>query len=122
LGPIGEGRPALGVAVGERLFLFERAEPDSRLDVTVLHEDLLEGALGISGDAVREERNIRYLRGLEFALEHARQGAAQVAFLLRPVSVEQVANIAFSGGVMPQKSPISTPSFCPDDRLHASNE
>ena len=103
-GRSGEGRPALGVAIGDRLFLLERAGPDSRLDVAVVHEDLLEGALGIGGDAVREERNLRYVRGLEFAIEHARQGAAQIAFLLRPVSVEQVADIALSGGVMPQKS------------------
>ena len=31
-------------------------------------------------------------------------GAAQVAFLLKPVSVEEVARISFGGGVMPQKS------------------
>ena len=33
-----------------------------------------------------------------------RQGAAQIAFLLKPVSVEQVAATSFAGGVMPQKS------------------
>lgn len=97
-------RPTLGVAIGERLFVLEAAGPDSRLEVTVLHEDLLEVALGIDANAVREERNVRYLRGLDFAIEQARQGGAQAAFLLRPVSVEQVARIAFSGGVMPQKS------------------
>ena len=103
-GQSGSGHPALGVAIGERLFLLEGARPDSRLEVTVLHEDLLEDALGIDANAVREERHVRYLRGLDFAIEQARQGGAQAAFLLRPVSVEQVARIAFSGGVMPQKS------------------
>ncbi len=29
---------------------------------------------------------------------------ARIAFLLEPVSVQQVADVAFSGGVMPQKS------------------
>jgi uncharacterized protein (DUF1015 family) len=33
-----------------------------------------------------------------------RSGGAQVAFLLRPVPVKQVAEVAFAGGVMPQKS------------------
>ena len=53
---------------------------------------------------VREEKNLRYVRGLDAALEAARSGAAQVAFLLKPVSVEEVARISFAGGVMPQKS------------------
>ncbi len=53
---------------------------------------------------MREERNLRYVRGLEAAIDEARSGAAQVAFLLKPVSVEQVAKISFAGGVMPQKS------------------
>ena len=60
--------------------------------------------LGISEDAVREERHTRYIRGLEAAVEEARRGAAQIAFLLKPTSVEQVAKTSFSGGVMPQKS------------------
>jgi uncharacterized protein (DUF1015 family) len=33
-----------------------------------------------------------------------RKGAAQIAFLLKPTSVRQVADTSFSGGVMPQKS------------------
>ena len=37
-------------------------------------------------------------------MEEVRKGAAQIAFLLKPTSVEQVAKISFSGGVMPQKS------------------
>jgi uncharacterized protein (DUF1015 family) len=73
------------------------------LDVRVLHERLLR-LLGISEEAVREAKNLRYVRGLDAALEAARSGAAQVAFLLKPVSVEEVARISFGGGVMPQKS------------------
>ncbi len=34
----------------------------------------------------------------------AREGRAQIAFLLKPVSVDQVAETSFAGGVMPQKS------------------
>jgi len=99
-----EDRVSLAAAIGRRIYLLEGGDAGGRLDVTVLHEDLLEGVLGIGGEAVREERNLRYLRGLDLAIEHVRQNAAQIAFLLRPVSVAQVARIAFSGGVMPQKS------------------
>jgi len=44
------------------------------------------------------------VRGLEPALAAARGGTAQVAFLLKPVAVDEVARISFGGGVMPQKS------------------
>ena len=69
----------------------------------VLHDRLLR-LLGIGEEAVREEKNLRYVRGLDAAIEAARSGAAQVAFLLRPVPVDEVAHISFGGGVMPQKS------------------
>jgi len=44
------------------------------------------------------------VRGAEPALLAVEQGEAQLAFLLEPVPIEEVAAIAFSGGLMPQKS------------------
>jgi uncharacterized protein (DUF1015 family) len=61
-------------------------------------------ALGINEDAVRDEKHLRYIRGLDAALEEVRQGKAQIAFLLKPTSIQQVADTSFNGGVMPQKS------------------
>jgi len=72
--------------------------------VRVLHERLLAQALSIGEEAVRDEKHLRYIRGLDAAIAEARSGAAQIAFLLRPTSIEQVADTSFSGGVMPQKS------------------
>jgi uncharacterized protein (DUF1015 family) len=94
----------IGAAVGSRLFLLEHRHARGELDVRILHERLLGRALGIGDEAVRDERHLRYMRGLELAVEEARRGAAQIAFLLKPVSVRQVADISFAGGVMPQKS------------------
>ena len=94
----------IGAAIGARLWMLEKRGAAGELDVRVLHQDLLGGVLGIGEEAVRDERNLRYVRGLDAAIEEARTGAAQVAFLLKPVSVEQVAAISFAGGVMPQKS------------------
>jgi uncharacterized protein (DUF1015 family) len=96
-------RAIIGAAMGSRLYLIEARDSAGHLDVRVLHERLLR-LLGIGEEAVREEKNLRYVRGLDTALEAARSGAAQVAFLLKPVSVEEVARISFGGGVMPQKS------------------
>ena len=74
------------------------------LDVRILHEQLLGKVLGIGEEAVKHEKNLRYIRGIDAAVEEARKGTAQIAFLLKPTSVEQVADTSFNGGVMPQKS------------------
>jgi uncharacterized protein (DUF1015 family) len=95
-------RIGLALSSGE-IFLYERARKPGELDVRVLHEELLGGVLGIGEEAVREQKHIQYVRGLEAACEKVRDGG-QVAFLLEPATVDQVAEVAFSGGVMPQKS------------------
>jgi uncharacterized protein (DUF1015 family) len=97
-------RTIIGAAIGHRLFLLEDRRARGELDVRVLHQRLLAQALGIGEQAVRDEKHLRYIRGLDAAVEEARRGAAQIAFLLKPVSVEQVAGTSFAGGVMPQKS------------------
>jgi uncharacterized protein (DUF1015 family) len=74
------------------------------LDVVLLHEGILEPALGITPQAVTAEKNLTYEREATAALDAVDRGAAQVAFLLNPCAVEQVMRIATSGEVMPQKS------------------
>jgi uncharacterized protein (DUF1015 family) len=100
----GAGQGAIGAAIGGKLYLLRLREPSGKLDVPILHELLLGGVLGITEEAVHAETNLRYVRGLDPAIEAARRGDAQIAFLLRPTAIEDVARISFSGGVMPQKS------------------
>jgi uncharacterized protein (DUF1015 family) len=97
-------RSVIGAAIGQRLFTLEERDARGELDVRVLHEQLLGRVLGISEEAVRDERHLRYARGLDAAVEEARRGSAQVAFLLKPTSIRQVADTSFGGSVMPQKS------------------
>ena len=113
-----EGRSAIGVSLQDATknyllkgrpealatALADASDEERSLDVVVLHRLLLAETLGISAEDVRELRNISYVRGFDAAVEEVRSGAAQVAFLLRPVDVRKVARISFSGGVMPQKS------------------
>ena len=94
----------IGAAIGNRLYLLESLGPAGELDVRVLHQRLLAKALGIGEEAVRDEKHLRYIRGLDAAVEEARHGTAQIAFLLKPTSIDQVAETSFGGGVMPQKS------------------
>lgn len=92
------------VAGGNRTYVLERARRDGELDVPVLHNEILGGMLAIGEEAVREERNITYVRGIEAAMAEVREKGAQAAFLLNPTPIEDMARIAFAGGVMPQKS------------------
>jgi uncharacterized protein (DUF1015 family) len=74
------------------------------LDVVLLHEGILEPALGITQQAVKSEKNLTYEREASAALEAVDSGAAQIAFLLNACNVEQVMRIATAGEVLPQKS------------------
>ena len=109
------GTALLGVTAN-RAFLFDTPKALSStlfdglslrqrsLDVIQLHRCLLEAVLGISDEATREERNISYVRHADEALARVREGAANVAFLMNPVRMQQVRDIAFAGEVLPQKS------------------
>ena len=74
------------------------------LDVVQLHKCLLEGALNLSEESIRNQENISYLRDADEAITRVRTGAANAAFLMNPVRMEQVRDIAFAGEVLPQKS------------------
>jgi uncharacterized protein (DUF1015 family) len=97
-------RIGLTFAGANGIYLLERDREPGELDVEVLHRELLEEALGISAEAVREGKHIKYVRGLEAAVDMVGDGEAQVVFLLEPTTIQQVADTAFNGGVMPQKS------------------
>jgi uncharacterized protein (DUF1015 family) len=99
------GKIRIGLAFGSgEVRLYERGRKPGELDVKVLHEELIGAALGIGEEAVREQKHIEYVRGLDAAYAKVRDGGAQIAFLLEPVTVQEVADVAFGGGVMPQKS------------------
>jgi uncharacterized protein (DUF1015 family) len=74
------------------------------LDVVLLHEGILEPALGITPQAVTAEANLTYEREALAALDAVDSGRAQISFLLNPCDVDQVMKIATAGEVMPQKS------------------
>jgi uncharacterized protein (DUF1015 family) len=112
------GRRAIGVYPGGGsffLFLLRRdadlesvlpdiSEGQRGLDVVLLHRLILDKGLGISAEAVAAEKNVGYEREIEAAIARVDRGEAQIAFLLKAVRVQQVAEIALAGDVLPQKS------------------
>ena len=90
---------AIGTGLFGNLSLRQQA-----LDVVQLHKCLLEGVLKISEEAIGNQENVSYCREAGEALMQVRSGKVQVAFLMNPVRMEQVRDIAFAGEVLPQKS------------------
>jgi uncharacterized protein (DUF1015 family) len=74
------------------------------LDVVLLHQGILEPALGITPHAVASEANLSYEREAAAAIEAVDKGKAQVSFLLNPLGIELMMRVATAGEVMPQKS------------------
>ena len=110
----GEGTALVAVTRGNKFLLHAPADAthpalaglspmQAELDVVRLHKVLLESVLGLSEESVREQKNIEYLRDPREAVARV-LGGADLAFLMRPVRVQQVRDIAFAGQVMPQKS------------------
>ena len=94
----------IGVVTATDALLLTRPRQSDELDVPVLHQEILAKWLGISEDAVREEKHIHYVRGIDAAVAEVRERGAQVAFLLEPTPIDDMARVAFAGGVMPQKA------------------
>jgi uncharacterized protein (DUF1015 family) len=74
------------------------------LDIVLLHRLILEKGLGITANAAAAEMNIAYEREMEAAISAVDRGEAQLACLLNAVRVQQVADMALAGDVLPQKS------------------
>jgi len=80
------------------------SERQRQLDVVQLHALVLEKLLDISVEAIRDQTNLRYLRDAAEAVDQVANGEANAAFLMNPVSLDQLREVAFAGEVLPQKS------------------
>ncbi len=76
----------------------------AELDVVQLHRIVLERLLGLTPESITNGENIRYVREAEDSVAQVRSGSADIAFLIRPVTLDQLRDISLSGDVMPQKS------------------
>lgn len=94
----------VGMITASGNHILSRSRKDNDLDVPILHQEVITGLLKITEEAVRDESHITYIRGIDVAAAEVREKGAQVAFLLDPTPIRDMARIAFGGRVMPQKS------------------
>jgi len=79
------------------------------LDVCILHILILRELPGIKEETGEEE--VVYTQDADQALAEVKKNSADIAFLLRPSSVEEVKTISNSGEIMPQKSTYFLPKL-----------
>jgi len=83
----------------------ERMSPAVRaLDLAALHVAVLGDRLGISEADVAAGTRLAYTRDEADARERVARGEAAAAILVRPTPLDQLAEVAGAGDVMPQKS------------------
>ncbi len=85
-----------------------------RLDVALLHELVLERALGITKEAQAAKTNLRYYKSTEAALDVAQgkdAGDNQLVCFMNATPVSDVVAVCDSGEVMPQKSTFFYPKI-----------
>jgi uncharacterized protein (DUF1015 family) len=74
------------------------------LNVSILHELLIERIMGISKESVSNQESISYHRDLDLALTHVDQGEAVCVYVMNPTRMAEVKACSDQGEKMPQKS------------------
>ncbi len=99
--------PVLVEFLGDaRADVFDEETPDEvrALDVTVLHEGILDRILGIDKAAQAAKTNLRYQKRLEDTMAELTSADTQLLVLMNATPVSQIHTVCQSGGLMPQKS------------------
>jgi uncharacterized protein (DUF1015 family) len=82
----------------------DRAPEWRCLDVSILHELLIERVMGITKQQVEAKLHIEYFRSLDQALAEVDAGHGQCLFILNPTRIAEVKACSDRGEKMPQKS------------------
>ncbi len=74
------------------------------LDLAALHTTILGDRLGITADDLAAGTRLAYTRDADDARQRVATGEAAAAILVRSTPLDQMADVATAGDVMPQKS------------------
>ncbi len=75
-----------------------------QLGIAQLHTVILDRLLGLDAETITRFGNLQYLREAAEAVALVESGEADIAFLIQPVTLDQLRDVSLSGEVMPQKS------------------
>jgi uncharacterized protein (DUF1015 family) len=75
-----------------------------QLDVVQLHRVVLDKLLGLDQETITRLGSVSYLREADEAAAMVTEGDANIAFLIKPITLEQLKEVSLAGDVMPQKS------------------
>lgn len=99
-------------ALNAKVGTFDVNHPVERLDVSILSNNLLEPILGISD--LRTDKRVQFLGGRHGEKElmtRVNKGKAKVAFVLHPVTIDQLKEVADNHQYMPPKSTYIEPKI-----------
>jgi uncharacterized protein (DUF1015 family) len=75
-----------------------------QLDVVQLHRIILDKLLGLDQETITRLGSVSYIREADEAVSMVTQGDANIAFLIKPITLDQLRDVSLAGDVMPQKS------------------
>jgi uncharacterized protein (DUF1015 family) len=75
-----------------------------QLGVAQLHTVVLDHLLGLDPDTITRLGKVHYIRDAQEAVALVDSGKANIAFLITPITLDQLRDVSLSGEVMPQKS------------------
>ena len=81
-----------------------RPARQAQLGVVQLHRIVLDKLLGLDQETITRLGNVSYIRDAGEATALVADGKADIAFLIKPITLDQLRDISLSGDVMPQKS------------------
>ncbi len=84
--------------------LSDKSRATQDLDVSVLHSLILERLFSIDKENMANQKNLRYTRDIDEAVEAVDNGEANCSFIINATRVTQIRDVALAGEKMPQKS------------------
>ena len=104
--PEGEGWLLVGdrEGIADRMRRERTSTAVHRLDLAILHATVLADRLGLDAGVVAGGGSLAYTRSAADARAAVARGEARAAILVRPTRLDQLAEVAGVGDVMPQKS------------------
>ena len=97
----------------DKFFMLTPTADDDRLDVEVLHEDMIDGILGISKEEQMKKTNIEYVKGKipTFEKLNSDEKEYQIAFFLNAPTIGDIWRVISDDRLMPQKSTFFYPKI-----------